>query len=60
MKVGIVYADKVTTVSPTYAREVHYPYFGEGLEGVINAKGNDFIGILNGVDYTEWNPKMIR
>ncbi|MCE5304203.1 glycogen synthase [bacterium] len=57
MKVGIVYADKVTTVSPTYAREVHYPYFGEGLEGVINAKGNDFIGILNGVDYTEWNPK---
>jgi starch synthase len=58
MKVGIVFADKVTTVSPTYAREVHYPYFAEGLEGVISAKGDDFVGILNGVDYSEWNPAV--
>lgn len=57
MKVGIVYADKVTTVSPTYAQEVHYPYFAEGLEGVISAKGEDFSGILNGVDYSEWDPE---
>ena len=57
LKAGIVYADKVTTVSPTYAREVHYPYFAEGLEGVISAKGDDFVGILNGVDYSEWNPE---
>ena len=57
MKAGIVYADKVTTVSPTYANEVHHQYFAEGLEGVISAKGDDFVGILNGVDYSEWDPE---
>lgn len=57
MKVGIMKADKITTVSPNYAQEVRWSYYGEGLDGVINARSADFIGILNGVDYDEWNPK---
>lgn len=56
MKIGIMYADKVTTVSPNYAREIRLPYFGEGLDGVLNEKAGDFLGILNGIDNSEWNP----
>jgi len=57
MKGAIVLADGVSTVSPTYAREVTGSYeFGFGLEGVLSAKGGDFIGILNGADYDEWDP----
>ncbi len=56
MKMGIVYADKVTTVSPTYAREIKYDYFGEQLEGIIAQY--DIIGILNGVDYQLYNPSV--
>lgn len=56
MKVGIMFADKVTTVSPTYAHEIRYPYFSEGLQEVLNLRGGDLVGILNGVYYDEWNP----
>jgi starch synthase len=57
MKGAVVLADGVSTVSPTYAREVSSdPAFGFGLEGVLRAKGHRFAGILNGADYNEWNP----
>jgi starch synthase len=57
MKGGVVLADGVSTVSPTYAREVSSDAaYGFGLEGVLRAKGSRFAGILNGADYNEWNP----
>jgi starch synthase len=52
----MVYADKVTTVSPTYARELLSPAFGMGLEGVLASRHGDFSGILNGIDLDAWNP----
>lgn len=56
-KGGILAADVVNTVSPTYAREVvDDPVLGCGLEGVLAGRGADFSGILNGVDYSVWNP----
>ena len=59
MKGAIVLADGVSTVSPTYAREVSSdPELGFGLEGVLRAKGERFVGILNGADYNEWNPAI--
>ncbi|MCX7879258.1 MAG: glycogen synthase [Ignavibacteria bacterium] len=57
MKVGIMFADKITTVSPNYADEIRNPYFGEGLSNVLSLRGADLIGILNGVNYDEWNPE---
>jgi starch synthase len=56
MKVGIMFADKVTTVSPNYSQEIRLQYYGEGLDGVLNERSGDFLGILNGIDSTEWNP----
>ena len=57
MKGAIVLADGVSTVSPTYARQVSSdPSYGFGLEGVLHARGSRFVGILNGADYAEWNP----
>jgi starch synthase len=57
MKGAIVLSDGASTVSPTYAREVSSdPEMGFGLEGVLRHKGDRFIGILNGADYTEWDP----
>lgn len=56
MKAGLVYSRKITTVSPTYAREIRTPEFGYGLDGVLRDRGSDLSGILNGVDYTVWNP----
>jgi starch synthase len=57
MKGAIILADGASTVSPTYAREVSSdPELGFGLEGVLRAKGDRFIGILNGADYAEWDP----
>ena len=56
MKGGILFADQVTTVSPTYAREVRSSAFGAGLDGVLRAVGSRFHGILNGIDVEEWNP----
>ena len=55
LKLGIVAADAVTTVSPTYAREIATTD-GHGLEGVLAARGATLVGILNGVDYSVWNP----
>ncbi len=56
MKAGLVYANRVTTVSPTYAREICTPEFGWGLEGVLRERSQDLSGILNGVDYDVWSP----
>ena len=57
MKAGLVYSNKITTVSPTYAREIRTPEFGCGLDGVMRDRGGDLSGILNGVDYDIWNPE---
>lgn len=56
MKAGLVYSNRITTVSPTYAREICTPEFGCGLEGVLRDRGSALSGILNGVDYSIWNP----
>lgn len=57
MKTGIMFADKITTVSPNYAMEIRDPYYSEGLHGVLNQRGGDLIGVLNGVFYDDWNPE---
>lgn len=56
LKAGLVMADAITTVSPTYAREILTPEFGMGLEGVLQARSADLSGILNGIDTDAWNP----
>jgi len=56
MKAGLKFADRVTTVSPSYAREITTHEFGVGLEGVIRGRGADVSGILNGIDTDVWNP----
>lgn len=55
LKAGIAYADLITTVSPRYAREITTREFGCGLEGLLQRRQNSLVGILNGVDYDEWN-----
>ena len=57
LKGGIVYADMVNTVSPTYANETRTPELGYGLAPYLNAKGENYVGIVNGVDYQEWSPE---
>jgi len=56
LKAGLALADKITTVSPTYARELLSPEFGMGLEGLLRARADDLTGILNGIDTDVWNP----
>lgn len=56
LKGGLMQADQITTVSPTYARELMTPEFGMGLEGVLAARKADFSGILNGIDTAAWDP----
>jgi starch synthase len=56
LKGGLIYSDYLTTVSPRYAEEIKTPEFGYGLEGVVRARGDRVVGILNGVDYAVWNP----
>ncbi len=56
LKGGMVYADRITTVSDTYAEEIKMPYYGEGLDGLLNARSGSLTGILNGIDYTAYNP----
>ncbi len=56
MKAGLTYADRVTTVSPTYALEMATSEFGCGLDGLVKARGTNVSGILNGVDDAIWNP----
>jgi len=57
MKGGLLFADRVTTVSPQYAREIQTAEFGCGLEGVVTTRAADLTGILNGVDYAQWDPR---
>jgi len=56
LKGGVVFSDLLTTVSRKYAEEIQTPDFGEQLEGVLHRRAADLRGILNGVDYTQWNP----
>lgn len=56
IKGGLAYADKITTVSATYAREILQPEYGYGLDGLLRHRVNDLCGILNGVDEKQWNP----
>ncbi|HVJ84040.1 MAG TPA: glycogen synthase GlgA [Caulifigura sp.] len=58
LKTGIVFADVVTTVSPTYAKEITRAEFGYGLENTLGVKFDRLMGVLNGVDVTEWNPRI--
>jgi len=55
LKGGIVYADFVTTVSDSYANEIKLPFYGEGLDGLMRARSNSLTGIINGIDYQEYN-----
>ena len=57
LKGGIVFADAVTTVSQTYAEEIKMPFYGEGLDGLMRARSNSLRGIVNGIDYTDFNPE---
>jgi starch synthase len=57
LKGGIVYADLVNTVSPTYAREIQTSEFGYGLEGVLQTRKDRVFGIINGIDYEQWSPQ---
>ncbi|MDY4788932.1 MAG: glycogen synthase GlgA [Bacilli bacterium] len=57
LKSGIVFADKITTVSPTHRNELLTSEYAYGLEGILNLRQDDFIGIVNGIDYSTWNPK---
>jgi len=56
LKAGLLYADAITTVSPTYAQEIQTRDFGFGLEGVVHKRAGRLRGILNGLDYGVWNP----
>ncbi|MGB4812342.1 MAG: glycogen synthase GlgA [Methylophilaceae bacterium] len=57
LKAGIFYADTISTVSPSYAKEIQTPAFGFGLEGLLSKRGDEIKGILNGIDAKEWSPK---
>jgi starch synthase len=57
---GILYADGVSTVSPTYAKEIQTETYGGGLDGFLRARSATVVGILNGVDYDEWSPERDR
>ena len=56
MKTGILYADRVTTVSPSYAEEIQTPEFGQGLDGILRSVSYKLNGILNGIDFEKYNP----
>ncbi len=56
LKAGLAFADRITTVSPTYAREILTPRFGMGLEGLLQARQSVLSGILNGIDTEAWDP----
>jgi starch synthase len=56
LKAGIRYADRLTTVSPSYAREILLSEFGAGMDGLLRARAGDLVGILNGIDTALWNP----
>jgi starch synthase len=56
LKAGLQFADRITTVSPTYAREIQQGEAGMGFDGILRARSNVLSGILNGIDISEWNP----
>lgn len=56
LKGGMVYANKISTVSETYAQEITTPHYGEGLDSLLRARQGDLIGIVNGISYDDWNP----
>ena len=58
LKGGLVYADAITTVSETYAKEIMTPFYGESLDGLLRARENDLRGIVNGIDYSEYDPSV--
>jgi len=58
IKGGIAFADALSTVSPTYAREIQTPEYGFGLDGALRARAGVLSGILNGVDYRQWSPEI--
>ena len=58
LKTGLAFADKITTVSPTYAGEIQSPELGFGLHGALADRADDLVGILNGVDLETWNPEI--
>ena len=60
LKAGIVWSDAINSVSPTYAREIQTAEFGFGMDGLLRARASTLSGILNGVDYQEWNPETDR
>jgi starch synthase len=60
LKGGILFSDRVTTVSPQYAKEIQTPEFGCGLEGVVGTRAEDVVGLLNGIDTRVWNPAKDR
>lgn len=57
LKGGLVYADAITTVSDTYAEEIKTEFYGEGLNGLLQARSGDLRGIVNGIDYDDFNPE---
>ncbi len=57
LKAGLVYSDQITTVSPSYAREICTPAFSYGMDGILAARQDKLTGILNGIDLAVWNPK---
>jgi len=60
LKAGLVFSDTLSTVSPQYSREIQTPEFGERFDGLLRERSSDLLGILNGVDYEEWNPENDR
>ena len=58
LKAGIVFSTMVTTVSPRYAQEIQTPELGFGFDGILRARGHDLVGILNGIDYDQWDPAV--
>jgi starch synthase len=57
LKAGLVYSDRLNTVSPTYAREIQTPEYGLGMDGILRDRSAQLTGIVNGVDYAQWSPE---
>jgi starch synthase len=60
LKAGIIFSDILTTVSPSYAKEIQTPYYSWGLQGVLAERRDRLFGIVNGVDYSQWDPAIDR
>ncbi len=58
LKGGLIFSDYLTTVSRKYAEEIQTPEYGHGLDGVVRRRADNLVGILNGVDYSVWNPEL--